>query len=231
MRKLNFIQLYMDGRDTEISKSINFESRVVCNYIEQRIQAKPIDYPYHTLTFVFNEENQPVITKPIKTSGYLEIYFQYPLENYPQLSSAEKIETFIQIIEQGLRYANEFKALPLDFFEHIITDYRKQNYQNTWQITTKHWQTQNLTATLEANLTLDNFYLTQKITQDDKILFDKIIVQSSPRERIFQRFLGKLSLNSENIIVYKNTKLIISQFDLSNKTMTITNNVFNKLQT
>lgn len=190
-----------------------FRSRAMCCYLERRL----VKLKFETLCSRINincaQSVREVSVKPYEHEPYLEVNLPYLMPPLDSLDSESLQQHYSKIIEMGLEASESFMPVPFQFCVDVLRQFERIGYVNEWVQAEKSWKKNSIRSVITAHLTMDEFFLTQRVEHGGKQIEERI-ARTKTREVLFTPFLGDLSMDDSGILVYKNKKRIISEYSL-----------------
>lgn len=218
MTYLSQIELFLDGANysKEEKATFIFKSRSVCGFLERAL----VNESFKTKLSRINVKCSNDISEPysvaLKTVPFLEVWINYHIPDILKLNNKELQLHYLKIISMALKVAEDYMAIPYDFCIQVLDDFQKNDYINKWVNLEEEWEQYSCKSLIIAEVTCENFSLTQAIYRDNELLITKEIALTKPREMLFFPYLdGKFSIQSDKYILYKNNKnKLISKFNI-----------------
>ncbi len=216
MAELKEIEIFLDGTySSQEQKSFIFKSRCACNYLERRLSSLKFKSPFSRLNIHCTKNDQLVCVRPLKHEPFLEIYIHVDLPLLDELSSDALQREFIRVIAEGLKAANRETPIPVEYCLNVLREFERNGFLNRWVHTEKSWIRQKCHCLIGVEITLDRCTIDQAIYISDQLVATHRIAETKPREGIFFDYLGKLSLGSNGVLIYKKSDRVLSSFNIN----------------
>lgn len=207
------VELFLgSGYSGDEQKNFIFRSRCICNYLERGLVEKKFETTLSRLNIHCSKDESEVRVIPLKGAPYLEVCIKYDLPALLDLDESLLQRCFMQIIDFGLKAAENFMPIPYVYCMEILRRFEENGFKNEWLQAKKSWAGGQ--CEVMAQLTMEKFTLWQSICIGGVIVANRQIVETKPREMLFIDYLGTLSLDRSGNILYKRRGKLVTKFDI-----------------
>lgn len=218
MPKLSQIELYLDGDySKEEKREFLFKSRSVCNFWEREISKLMFTSNYSRLNVYVSDGSKEEKVQPMKAVPFLEVIVHYPIKQISKVEDIELQRHFIKILGIALNATGSVMPIPFEQSMDILRRFEENNYKNEWVQAAGVWEKKSIESKVTADLSFSEFKLTQYVYESSELVGESVILNTLPREILFNEYLGKLSLSKCGILEYKKGKNVLSQFDIKSR--------------
>ncbi|MEK6511307.1 hypothetical protein [Myroides odoratimimus] len=206
---LRYILLGLDydmyiKEDNELRFEFQYHTRFINNYFSREIRKYKIDTKgtFNMISIALLPDNQLKSTK-ITAISVLETYLPFDKECYWKVKGTEDCSYYLELLEQGLRRAFEFKQIPLDILLNLIEKFKEGNCRNEWIHKKKRFKEDDLEVVLICEFTTNYFQLIAKINQiSTKIELTKgIVIKTMPDEIHFEKMFKDILIYEKFIVI------------------------------
>ncbi len=195
-----------------------FKSRCVCNYLERGLVSLNFRTKLARLNIHCSTEPKAVRVRPLKIEPFLEVCINYDLPPIDSLNTIALQRHYFGVILKGLEAAETYMPVPIDHCRAALAEFENGGFLNRWVYLDKQWDRLGCRCLLTAELTIDKFLLEQLVYVNGCVVASKQVVETKPREMLFHEYLGMLSIQGGNRLVYKSKSKVLSIFDLEHGT-------------
>ena len=208
------IQILLNNEYTDSErKAVIVNSRTICNFVEKAIYPLNHRCEFARLVIECSKSEKKEEFRKIKDPKMATVYLQNDISGFDE-NNEEKLSAFEILIRQGIQVASKYALLPLDNVFKALDEFKRKEYVNKWVHADKTWKSKQLNCLIECNHKIDEFELTQKIYKNEKLVQETVIVREMPRELLYQQYLGKLTLEDSNNVVYATKGKVISIYNI-----------------
>jgi hypothetical protein len=214
MTVLYHIELFLDGGSysKEDRRCFIFKSRSICNYLERALKAKQFETTFSRINITCIKNASKAIVQQEKEDGILDVCIAYEMPSPMGLDVSSINAHITHILDSGLQAASTYIKVPHSFCMEVLQRFKDNGFVNEWLQASKKWPRENLESFVRAELTVEKFTLYQQIFRNNRLLGEKQIGVTKPREMLFEQLLGTLSIDRSGDIVYKKKKRVLSKF-------------------
>ena len=155
--------------------------------------------------------------QPMKAVPFLEVIVHYPIKQISKVEDIELQRHFINILGIALNATGSVMPTPCEQSMDILRRFEENNYKNEWVQAAGVWEKKSIESRVTADLSLSEFKLTQYVYESSELVGESVILNTLPREILFNEYLGKLSLSKCGILEYKKGRIVLSQFDIKSR--------------
>ena len=215
MKKFTQIELFLDGSYSKEERvEFIFNSRCVCGYLERKLAELDFLTTLSRVNIKCTQNKDNIGCKELKGAPYLEVTIHQDLADFFRAKSEKKQKAYIQVIESGLKMAENFMPIPREFCVETLRTFEDNGHINEWVHLEKEWKKKRVKCVFRCNLKIDACYQTQEIYIDDKLVLKALITRTKPREFLFFQDLGKATLKNGHEIHYSKGKRSISIYNI-----------------
>lgn len=138
----------------------------------------------------------------IVSINVLKVELSFDKARYDNAKKNDDFGYYLDILEQGLKKASEFKQIPLDFILNLIENFKNNNFKNEWLLKKKKFKEQDLEVVLNCEYGSKYFQLLATINQlsTKKELTKGIIIQTETGVSIHEGMFKDI-IYDNNIII------------------------------
>jgi len=96
---------------------------------------------------------------------------------------------FSKLIKAGIIKASKEYKIPEIELKNALRNFEMNEYKNNWLFKKKFQKTMGIEYSISCELTIDRFYSRLIINKSNKIIFNKVIIETEPDEIIFSPML------------------------------------------
>ncbi|HEY1123659.1 MAG TPA: hypothetical protein VGE67_18730 [Haloferula sp.] len=208
------IQLVLeDGFSADEAAAVTMRSRSMINFIEGRLAAYGFESEFTKLNI--HVSKSPVSGQLIRDKEpkrFIGISIQLDPGDF-----LEPLATFHEacatMVRSGFDAASRHVDLPCAEVAKAIDEFFEGNFENRWIHAEKSWKRAGIRSVILCELLPDAFILTQQIYRSEELIGESMIARTKPREWLFYRVLGGLTLSGSQLL-YRGKDHLISSFDL-----------------
>lgn len=209
------IQLNLeDGFSADEAVAVTMRSRSMIHFIEGELAAHGFESEFTKLNIsVSKSAVSDELIRYKEPKRFIGISIQLDPGDFlePLAKFHEACATMVRSgFDAALRHVN----LPSDEVSKAIDEFFKGNFENRWTHADKSWKRADIRSVILCELLPDAFILTQQIYKGEELIGEAMIARTKPREWLFYRVLGKLTLSGSQLL-YRGKDHLISSFDLN----------------
>ena len=196
--KLRHLYLGLEGSDLQEYKSdFLFKTHFLTNWIQKRIRKEKIETPDFNLLFVVGS-TQPSERSHFAHENSWNCPIEFNLEEYLNCNSdSDFIKLFYRMLNKGIDKTEKDTSLDLSQVKLALNEFSEINFQNKWKHKSKKLGKNGLTATLYAELDINEFRLSLEISNSKGVLLEKVIKTTKPAIMIFRNYLKEIDFQNE----------------------------------
>lgn len=198
---------YFIENNNKLRYQFQLHTRFISNYFSRLIRKYKFktDGTFNMISVTLLPQEKMEITK-IEAIDVLKTYLPFNQKCYEQEKGTEDCTYYLEVLEQGLRKAAEFKEVPLDIFLGLITNFKQGGCKNEWVHKKKRFKEEDIEVILFCEFTTTYFQLRVKINQisTQKELVNGIVIKTEPDEVLFEKMYKDVILD-KNIIITDNS--------------------------
>jgi len=208
------IQLILEeGFSADEAAAVTMRSRSMINFIERRLAARGFESEFTKLNIYASKlavSGELIRYKEPKRFIGISIQsdpgdFLEPLAKFHEVCAT--------MVRSGFDAASRHVDLPSDQVSEAIDEFFEGNFENRWTHADKSWKRAGIRSVILCELSPNVFILTQQIYRSEELIDEAMIARTKPREWLFSRVLGGLTLSGSQIL-YRGKEHLISCFDL-----------------
>ena len=192
-----FRSIYLTIDDYDFLK----KTRYLCHYLEREI-LKKIRFSADFRRVCIHLSQGPPPPTLLNSSNVLCVYIQYDPEYYEGLQeNGEIVEFFIEMISKGLEKCQRTHGVPLEELLQGVGTFRKGGYKNEWVHKSRYFKERKVRAALNCSVTIEKFELSLRVTRDDRLVYDRVVLTTDPDEVGFDYRFKDIKLQRGRLIV------------------------------
>lgn len=221
---LRHIYIYLDLEEwpERLHRPVGFESRCVCNFIEQRLK----QLRYHTEGFsklVVTGTKAPIDECPVESVNAVCPTVVFDEQRFLVTEGVGRLEYFMELLTAGFNKCAQFHSIPLQELLSYLEEFRRGGYRNEWVHKRRTFRGTGLSAELCCCLTMDYFSLNLRVESRDAVIFDQEILRDLPDELIFDYRFRDIELKNDRLRVTSKVSNPLLDLDLSSMAVTLYN--------
>ena len=218
MRTLRNVELHLDNTyPASQAKSFLMASCSACDYVEKHLKQVRFESPYSRVNIFCSAESRSVYVRPYAFEPYLHVIIPFIASPVETLSKTEAQQQFMRAIAMGLEAAHQFTPMPLHEATVALARFEQLGCVNKWEHINKQWLRKNCQCIISMQVTMESFTATQTVYIEGKLVADRIIAQTSPRDGLWIDYVGELTISRSNVLEYKRAGKLLSAFDLGER--------------
>jgi hypothetical protein len=205
---LRYIALGLDydtyiNSDNKLRYQFQSHTRFISNYFSRAIRRCKFDTKgvFNMISIALLPDNK---LNPTKITGIdvLKTYLPFDQKRYEQIKGTDDCSFYLEILEQGLIKASEFKPLPLNIFLDLIEEFKKGDCKNEWMHKKRRFIEDDLEVVLTCEFNTNYFQLITIINQlsTKKELVRGTVIKTEPDEVLFDKMFKDIYID-DNIII------------------------------
>jgi hypothetical protein len=208
------IQLILeDGFSADEAAAVTMRSRSMIHFIEGRLAAHGFESEFTKLNiYVSKSTVSGELIRYKEPKRFIGISIQFDPGDFLE-PLAKFHEACAAMVRVGFAATSRHLDLPIDEVSKAIDEFFEGNFENRWTHADKSWKRAGIRSVILCELLPDAFILTQRIYKDGELVGEAMIARIKPREGLFDRVLGGLTLSGSQIL-YRGKDHLISCFDL-----------------
>ncbi len=212
---LTQIELHFDGTYTsDERKTFLFKSRCICNYLERELLKIGFETALRRINIMCSRDLiEPQVSK-YEHEPILGVDISYNIPPVIDMEESVLQGHYATIIVEGLRVAEGFMELPLNECVSALREFELGGFKNEWVQAKKSWSRVAMRSEVLASLTMYEFVLVQLIYFGDDLVSTIEVAVTKPREGLFYKYLGSLSMDRSGNINYKAKGESITTYDV-----------------
>lgn len=199
---LKSVYLYPSLLDypVELTSSIRYETRGICNYIERAL--KSIKYNsegYDRVCFVGVENPARIF---VNTANVLEVEVPFDVDEYGRIDRDLIGSYYEKMILSGLSFVDGKVDFPVSDVRKLLESYRSCGYINKWLFKSKKYRKTGIEVSLYCEINLSEFKLDLVVSKAGEVVFDSTILVTRTEEQFYKgKFKDVKYLDGEVCVV------------------------------
>jgi len=205
--------LYTNYSNVDYSYAVKLKTKHICNYIERnclkplKFQTKDNQGIIISFRHGYNDATDSTFEPKISPTNRVSCTLAFDKEKYDRLKTDNDYREFcLESLLQAFETAKGKYEIPTTEILESFEELRQNNFVNEWLHKKKAVKTKKILVELHCAMTIDQFQLTLKVSQNNKEIYKKVILETDPDEFAFQYKLGDILVDDEAIIITTKTK-------------------------
>ncbi len=212
---LNQIELHFDGSYTlEERKEFLSKSRCICNYLERALLRIGFETALRRINIMCSRSSIEPQASKYTHEPILGVDISYDIPPVIDMEESVLQGHYAVMIVEGLRVAESFMELPMNECVSALREFELGGFKNEWVQARKSWSRVAMRSEVLARVTMDEFVLEQLMYSGDELVSTIEVAVTIPRELLFHKYLGSLSMDRSGNINYKSRGEPITTYDV-----------------